>query len=238
MLLNSTKRVLRIKSGRNWKVGGNEKVSFLNFSSITAYFDNRVLDQVEYYCDGSLSSIVVSVLGLGKVKRFSFDFTSIAAPVFRNAEEKGIPLNIVGATDDEVVSFAAKIRDTYPGMKMGVVRNGYFGKQETPEIVESLVEIGGITILGLGAGKQEEVLIQLISRDFNGCCYTCGGFIRQESFSTRDYYPRLFDELNIRFLYRMYKEPHTIRRYFVEYPRNILFLTFLVLSKKVKIYID
>ena len=84
--LNNKTRYLRIKSGKDWTVDENEKISFLNFSSITTYFENSDLDRVEYYCDGSLSSVVVGVLSRTKINRFSFDFTSMADPVLNHAE--------------------------------------------------------------------------------------------------------------------------------------------------------
>ena len=236
--LNNKTRYLRIKSGKDWTVDENEKISFLNFSSITTYFENSDLDRIEYYCDGSLSSVVVGVLSRTKINRFSFDFTSMADPVLNHAEEKGIPVNIIGAKEDEVADFAVKIKKHYPKLNLGVVRDGYFGNDETGDVVASLVDVGGVAILGLGAGKQEKVLMQLIDKGFKGSCYTCGGFVRQESHSQGDYYPKIFDKLNIRFLYRMYKEPHTITRYLIDYPKNILLLAYLVISGKLKIKID
>ena len=233
--MKNLSRVLRIKSGFDWNVGECEKVSFLNFSSITSYFNNDALDKVEYYCDGSISAIVIGMIVGKNVKRLSFDFTSLADPVFKNAEEKGIRLNVVGATEKEVTGFVSKLSRAYPSLEFGVVRDGYFTGEETLKLVNSLVDSGGVAILGLGAGKQEDVLIKLIEQGFQGSCYTCGGFIRQESASQYDYYPIIFDKLNLRFLYRMYKEPHTIKRYFFEYPKNIVLLAFLIVFRKLKI---
>jgi len=77
----------------------------------------------------------------------------------------------------------------------------------------------------MGAVKQEEVANALVDFGFKGRIYTCGGFIHQTAMSGGKYYPWLVNKLQLRFAYRMFKEPTTVRRYLLDYPRAFLLLS-------------
>ena len=49
--------------------------------------------------------------------------------------------------------------------------------------------------------------------DSEGIGFTCGGFIHQTANNEIEYYPLWIDRMNLRFVYRMYKEKHTRKRY-------------------------
>lgn len=68
-------------------------------------------------------------------------------------------------------------------------------------------------IVGMGALMQERFLIKAKLSGFQGIGFTCGGFIHQTSKNEIEYYPIWADKLNLRFVYRMYKEKHTRKRY-------------------------
>ncbi len=48
---------------------------------------------------------------------------------------------------------------------------------------------------------------------FQGIGFTCGGFVHQTAMNRMHYYPNWVDKMNLRFVYRMYKEKHTRTRY-------------------------
>ena len=56
---------------------------------------------------------------------------------------------------------------------------------------------------------QEQFLIKVKRIGYQGIGFTCGGFIHQTSKNEIDYYPAWIDKINLRFIYRMYKEKHT-----------------------------
>ena len=60
---------------------------------------------------------------------------------------------------------------------------------------------------------QEQFLLKVKNAGFDGIGFTCGGFIHQTAKDEIDYYPGWVDRMNLRFLYRMYKEKHTRKRY-------------------------
>lgn len=55
----------------------------------------------------------------------------------------------------------------------------------------------------------------LVKAGYQGISFTCGGFIHQTSKNEIDYYPAWGDKTNLRFVYRMWKEPHTRKRFLI-----------------------
>lgn len=56
-------------------------------------------------------------------------------------------------------------------------------------------------------------LLKVRNAGFQGIGFTCGGFIHQTANNEIEYYPLWIDRMNLRFVYRMYKEKHTRKRY-------------------------
>jgi exopolysaccharide biosynthesis WecB/TagA/CpsF family protein len=76
----------------------------------------------------------------------------------------------------------------------------------------------------MGTGKQELFLQGLANRGWHGIGITCGGYLDQLS-GGFNYYPAVVDRLNLRFAYRLIKEPRRLwRRYLLDYPRFVLWL--------------
>ena len=70
-----------------------------------------------------------------------------------------------------------------------------------------------ILIIGMGIIKQEQFLSKVRDAGYQGIGFTCGGFIHQTAQDKAGYYPNWVDKYGLRFIYRMYKEPHTRKRY-------------------------
>jgi N-acetylglucosaminyldiphosphoundecaprenol N-acetyl-beta-D-mannosaminyltransferase len=69
----------------------------------------------------------------------------------------------------------------------------------------------------MGIGRQEQFLLHAASSGWTGWGFTCGGYLDQLAGGI-DYYPRWVDQANLRFLYRLYREPRRLwRRYCLEY---------------------
>ena len=75
-----------------------------------------------------------------------------------------------------------------------------------------------IIICGMGAPRQEELLLKLKEvRAWKGLGFTCGGYLDQLQQGLH-YYPAAVDKLDLRWLYRLVKEPRRLlRRYILEY---------------------
>ena len=154
------------------------------------------------------------------LQRLSFDFTSVAHTVFERAAARGERGFILGSDEASNATFLARISDMFPGIDLAG-RSGYFA--DAGELSQTLESLSGspydFVVLGMGAVKQENAASALVDLGYRGRVYTCGGFIHQTAMSGGEYYPEWVDRYNLRFAYRMFKEPATVRRYLIDYPR-------------------
>lgn len=182
------------------------------------------------FADGGLLVKAIKMLYGKSVKRRSFDMTSLAPVVFSFAAKNQKTVAIV-ATKQEMVEKAVKtLQGNYPGLNISYFRNGYFSSDA--EMNAEARKIVGlhpdILIVGMGALMQEQFLLKVKKAGFQGVGFTCGGFIHQTSKNEIDYYPAWVDKTNLRFVYRMWKEPHTRKRYL---KAGLLFPTRFILEK-------
>ena len=213
----------------------NQAYSFINFASIGSFFEQSP-STVAYFCDGMLMSTFMSRVTGRTIGRVSFDFTSIADVVLRSAEQQGKRVYFVGARQAELDLFISKIKTLYPQLSIAGYHNGYFDAAQAEGIRADICRSAAdILIVGLGAGRQEQFEQDALRAGFRGVAFTCGGFIRQEALATRQYYPALINRLHLRAFYRMYREPHTIKRYLIDYPTNFLHLLNMIVRHKVAI---
>lgn len=213
----------------------NQAYSFINFASIGSFFEQNP-STVAYFCDGMLMSTFMSRVTGRTIGRVSFDFTSIADVVLRSAEQQGKRVYFVGARQAELDLFIIKIKALYPQLSIAGYHDGYFDAAQAEGIRADICRSAAdILIVGLGAGLQEQFEQDALRAGFRGVAFTCGGFIRQEALATRQYYPALINRLHLRAFYRMYREPHTIKRYLIDYPTNFLHLLNMIVRHKVAI---
>jgi N-acetylglucosaminyldiphosphoundecaprenol N-acetyl-beta-D-mannosaminyltransferase len=191
--------------------------TFLNPVSYLNALDNKVLftgfDGI--YADGGLLVKAIKAVYGTQVKRRSFDMTSLAPIVFSYAAKAGKKVAIV-ATKQEMVEKAVKtLQGNYPGLNICYFRNGYFSSDaEMNAEAKKIVSLHpDILIVGMGIIKQEQFLLKVRDAGYQGIGFTCGGFIHQTAQDKAEYYPDWVDKHGLRFVYRMYKEPHTRKRY-------------------------
>lgn len=216
----------------------NQAFSFINFASIGGFFDLQP-DTIAYFCDGMLMSTFMSRVTGRAIKRVSFDFTSIADPVFKAAEKQGKRVYFVGASQAELDLFMSKIRARYPALIIAGGHNGYFDASQAAAIHADIRRRAThMLIIGLGAGLQERFAQDALRGGFDGVAFTCGGFIRQQAGAHHHYYPELINRLHLRAFYRMYREPHTIKRYLVDYPVNFFHLSKMLVRRELAVHIS
>lgn len=213
----------------------NQAYSFINFASIGSVFEQNP-GTITYFCDGMLMSTFMSRVTGRTIGRVSFDFTSIADRVLSGAEQLGKRVYFVGARQAELDLFILKIKSLYPQLVIAGYHHGYFNAEQADGIRADICRSeADILIVGLGAGLQEQFEQDALQAGFRGVAFTCGGFIRQEALATRQYYPALINRLHLRAFYRMYREPHTIKRYLIDYPSNFVHLLAMLARHKVAI---
>ena len=191
--------------------------SFLNpVSYLTALDNKNVFSKMDgLFADGSLLVKAIKLMYRKDVTRRSFDMTSMAPELFEYASAKGCSIYIVASKQEQVEKAVRIFKERYPKLVFAGYRNGYFSSEK--EMDEEAKYIAGLDpyflIVGMGALVQEKFLIKAKEAGYKGIGFTCGGFIHQTSKDKIDYYPAWVDKTNLRFVYRMWKEPHTRKRY-------------------------
>jgi len=215
--------------------------SFLNFASLGNLLRGEYeIGRVRFFCDGMLSAVLFSLLKLKSISRFSFDFTSLAGPVLLDAESHNKPVFFVGGSSSEISVFREKISSQYTDLVISGAEDGFKPESEWNDLYDRIIDSkASVVVAGLGAGKQERFINGLREKGYQGVSFTCGGFITQTAMVKElDYYPRIINTLNLRFAYRMCREPHTIKRYLNDYPKNLFLFMASYLSKSITISVE
>ena len=193
--------------------------SFINpVSYLDAVKNKDLFEQFDgIFADGSLLVTAIKVVYGKSVTRRSFDMTSVAPELLEYAHKNNKSIYIVASKQEQVDRASEIFCKRFPGIRIVGRRNGYFtDEQEQNAEARHIVDVDpDFVIVGMGAIKQEKFLLKVKNAGFRGIGFTCGGFIHQTAKDQIDYYPAWIDRMNIRFLYRMWKEPHTRKRYFV-----------------------
>lgn len=201
--------------------------SFVNpWSMLLLKDEPEVVDKVDQWCMDGISLVKLHNAIFHKhVMRFSFDETSLAAVALSMAKRDRLKIAVVGTEERYIKQAVSHIEEKF-GVKVHLYRNGYFISAEEREqyikyLIHSQVDM---VICGMGTPLQEKFLIDLRKAGWDGYGFTCGGFLHQIA-RRKDYYPKLFDQLNLRWVFRIIDEPKLIPRYFYYYP--MFFIKFL-----------
>lgn len=191
--------------------------SFLNpVSYIDALKHKELFSKLDgLFADGSLLVTAVRLVYGKTVTRRSLDMTSLGKELMELSAKSKKSIYIVASKQDDVETAVRMFKVSFPGVNIVGYRNGYFSnEEEINQEVEHIIEISSdFLIVGMGIVKQENFLLRVRDAGYKGIGFTCGGFIHQTAYSRTDYYPVWIDRSNLRFLYRMWKEPHTRKRY-------------------------
>ena len=206
-------------------ISSNRFVSFLNPQNLNHILSNgQFVRDIDFCVDSGILCWLIRLRWNIRVTRFSFDFAGIADEYFQFCEKSMVSLAVIGASDSELRLFAEKIKGTYPRINLKYTHHGYFDNSGRDQVIRSLLELDiESVVVGLGVPKQEEFLSHIKNSGYQGSAYTCGAFISQTAKSENlHYYPKFVNQLRIRFLYRLYFEPHTRLRYFTNFFPNLV----------------
>lgn len=167
------------------------------------------------FADGSILVKFINFFYACQIKRVSFDMTSLAPVLFTYAIQNNKSIYIIASKQHEIENAVRIILEKFPTLNIIGYRNGYFTSPD--ELDAEIIKINTLNpdflIIGMGVINQEKVLLKFKQHNFKGIGFTCGGFIHQTSKNFITYYPEWIDKWNCRFIYRMYKEKHTRKRY-------------------------
>ncbi len=150
-----------------------------------------------------------------KAERISFDSTSLAPHVFKTAEQRGKTMIFVGGRPGVASRAAQTVSEEFPDLRILHTFNGFDDLDKAANFaIEKAINI---VVCSMGCGAQERFLLRLKTMGWIGCGFTCGGYFDQLSEDIR-YYPEWIDRHNLRWAYRLYKEPRRLwRRYLFQY---------------------
>jgi N-acetylglucosaminyldiphosphoundecaprenol N-acetyl-beta-D-mannosaminyltransferase len=205
-------------------------VTFLNpYSYLQARKDIVLFSKFdEIHIDGILLVKFLNLFGIAKVKRKSFDMTSLAGNVFSCVEEHRQRIFFIGSQEGIIDKSIQVIKDNYLSIDVCGYRHGYFlSEEERNDTLQKIKDLQpDIVVCGMGTGLQEAFLFDLQKLDWYGTGYTCGGFLHQSSSGTLHYYPKWINKYNLRWAYRIFREPRLFKRYTIDYMKFILIFTY------------
>lgn len=192
--------------------------SYVNPVSYLDALDNKNLfsSMDGLFVDGSLMAAAVHFCYGTHITRRSPDMVGFLPQLFDYAESHHKSICIVGSTQEQKEKAVSKFSANYENIEWVLCRDGFFSDEtEMVEYAKSISrEQPDFLICGLGCILQERFLLLCKNAGYNGVGFSCGGFIRQIAENSKEkYYPNWINRMNLRFLYRMYKEPHTRKRY-------------------------
>lgn len=173
--------------------------------------------------DGISLALLARVCGGRTVQRESFDDTSLAPVVFSECVSHGLSVALIGSSPGIAASAADHLMRRYPALNVKFVSDGYFPEEMLSEVLARAAQCD-VVICSMGTPHQEDLLLKLRAYAWKGTGYTCGGYLDQLVGSEGvGYYPPLMDKLNLRWLYRIWKEPRRlIPRYAIDYPVGLV----------------
>ena len=197
-----------------------KNVSIYTFLNPVSYLDAikhpELFTQFDgIFADGGLLVKAIELFYGKTIQRSSFDMTSLAPLLFNYAQDNGKSIAIIASKQEYVERAVKTLTEKYPKLSIVYYRNGYFDNENDKIIAARKIVMMApdYLIVGMGIIKQEDFLLKVKKTGFQGIGFTCGGFIHQVATDKVEYYPKWIDEYNLRFVYRMYKESHTRKRY-------------------------
>jgi N-acetylglucosaminyldiphosphoundecaprenol N-acetyl-beta-D-mannosaminyltransferase len=212
---------------------GSFCVTFLNpYSYLVARRNVELFKNFDIiHYDGIALSVAMRLLGVSK-PRISFDMTSLADEVFKNASKENKTIYLVGGQDGVAGAAARIIASKYQGINIIGSRGGFFLNEDARgAFIDGMVDCRpDIIIVGMGTPLQEDFLVDIKKRGWEGNGYTCGGFLHQTASRGIQYYPKWANRYHLRWLYRMIDEPKLIVRFIRNYPLFVIIFTFDVIK--------
>ncbi|MGP9677057.1 WecB/TagA/CpsF family glycosyltransferase [Halomonas sp. AOP27-A1-41] len=200
-----------------------EDYSFINPYSLGVVCQSLIYQEcqrINFLADGIAIVAYVRLFKKRVIKRTSFDDTSLAPVVFHHACQNDLSIALIGGTQENIQQAKDLLESKYPGIRILLAEPGYFDNEDVYQNCIDKAVSADILIVGMGAGKQEKVLLSARAKGWQGTGFTCGGYLDQlVQARGDDYYPEFINKFHLRWLYRLLKEPRRLsKRYFSDYP--------------------
>jgi N-acetylglucosaminyldiphosphoundecaprenol N-acetyl-beta-D-mannosaminyltransferase len=196
-------------------------ISFVNpFSYLEVLKNDELIKKIDYFFSDGAMLCMFHRLFYYKIKRASFDFSSIAHYFLHEITTKNLKVAIIGAKSEEIDLAINNLMSLYPKMNIVYSRDGYI-KDDTEFLRNLNRTCPEVIILGMGSPKQEEMAIYIKGLIENPTTIiTCGGFLTQTAIKL-DYYHPLIKKFGLRWLQRIMLHSHVRKRVLIDYPKFI-----------------
>jgi len=132
--------------------------------------------------------------------------------LLRRCEELGLPVYLLGASEEVLRATMAKLREELPGLVIAGARNGYFDPSARARIIEEICGCGARFVsVALGSPRQEDFIHEAMDR--------CPGALFMGVGGSYDVYvgrvkraPATWRRLGLEWFYRLLKQPSRWRR--------------------------
>ncbi len=143
----------------------------------------------------------------------------LASKLLELGSSHHLKIALLGAQEEVLNSLIKVINNNYPNLKIIKYENGYTkDKDKFFTALKSLEP--DICLVALGIPAQEKLIYKHLNKFKKGIFVGVGGSFDVLS-GTKKRAPKLFQKLNIEWLYRLIKEPKRIKRF---YQNNIKFI--------------
>lgn len=214
-------------------------VTFVNPAAVplarrSASFRQSLHDFDFVFPDGVGMCLAIRWLHGLSASRVSFDTTSLAPAVFERACSGNLSVVLVGGAPQVADTARTRLAESFPGIRITGCFDGFGGTEAKARLVRELEP--DIVICGMGSGRQESFLLELRAQGWRGWGFTCGGYLDQLS-AGMTYYPAWVDAANLRWAYRLAREPGRLwRRYLIDYSHFGLLVCAARISKRRNAY--
>lgn len=172
----------------------------------------------------------IGIVKAAKILNFSIKerITGIdlANELLNIANKNGYKVALLGATEEVIINLKKRLMKDFPKINLVAIENGYTDTKDK-FFVNLEKKEPDICLIALGIPNQEKLIYKHIKKFKKGIFVGVGGSFDVIS-GTKKRAPKIFQKLNIEWLYRIIREPKRIKRF---YNNNIKFLW---LIKKIK----
>ncbi len=179
------------------KVGEDEKL-------------RRILHQADLITPDGIG-IVIASRWYGQPLTERVTGVDLAQKLILHAEEQGMRVFVLGASEDSLQRALATIRELHPTIHIAG-RNGYFKHAEVSDVIAAIrKEAPHLLLVGLGQPAQEKFIADHLqemgiplSIGVGGAIDVLGGTVKRA--------PVVFQKAKLEWLYRLLREPSRVRR--------------------------
>lgn len=143
------------------------------------------------------------------------------------ANEQKLKVALLGAKEEVINKLKEKINNDLPNVNLVKCENGYI-KDKDVFFEELVSKKPDIVLVALGIPYQEELIYKHLSKFTKGIFVGVGGSFDVLS-GTKKRAPKIFQKLNLEWLYRIVKEPKRIKRF---WDNNVKFLLKICFKKR------